>query len=150
MNKKRLLPEAIDKAEQEEIEYRKMANGDFPEVENYIEPEDLDPDPHIEHTCKVFEKSLQFTTVSSYQLNEIENLREDIAQKQRLLADRLRELNSQEMERKMTIDYLVENMPEKEWRCSPDCGFVGTKEKLIANASGCLCCPNCGGSGGLI
>ncbi len=36
----------------------------------------------------------------------------------------------------------------KRWKCA--CGWEGVRDELIPNPSGCLCCPKCGGSGGLI
>lgn len=34
------------------------------------------------------------------------------------------------------------------WRCA--CGWSGRSSDMVANASDGLCCPKCGGSGGLI
>ncbi len=34
------------------------------------------------------------------------------------------------------------------WRCA--CGWKGRPDQMVANPSGGLCCPKCGGSGGLI
>lgn len=46
-------------------------------------------------------------------------------------------------------DELMEKASKlKRWKCA--CGFSGDRNNLIASPSGGLCCPECGGSGGLI
>lgn len=37
---------------------------------------------------------------------------------------------------------------EPDWKCA--CGWQGRPKQMLANPSGHLCCPDCGGSGGLI
>lgn len=48
---------------------------------------------------------------------------------------------------RVRVDHL-KALAETVWYCA--CGWHGTSGKLVGNASGCLCCADCGASGGLV